>query len=112
MKNRPLIGINTDYRASAKGRALHSFMHSGYYDCLLSANAVPVMIPPLIKEHDLAPILDQLDGVLLTGGDDLDPKKMGLAPHPSVARRPTACSAGSSRSARCRCWGSAWGCRS
>ena len=59
-------------------------MHSGYYDCLLSANAVPVMIPPLIKEHDLAPILDQLDGVLLTGGDDLDPKKMGLAPHPSV----------------------------
>ena len=84
MKNRPLIGINTDYRASAKGRALHSFMHSGYYDCLLSANAVPVMIPPLIKEHDLAPILDQLDGVLLTGGDDLDPKKMGLAPHPSV----------------------------
>ena len=84
MKNRPLIGINTDYRASAKGRALHSFMHSGYYDCLLSANAVPVMIPPLIKEHDLAPILDQLDGVLLTGGDDLDPKKMGLSPHPSV----------------------------
>ena len=59
MKNRPLIGINTDYRASAKGRAPHSFMHSGYYDCLLSANAVPVMIPPLIKEHDLAPILDQ-----------------------------------------------------
>ncbi len=84
MKNRPLIGINADYRSSAKGRAPHTFMQSGYYDCLLAAGAVPIILPPLIKEHDLAPIVDRLDGVLLTGGDDLDPKKMGLAPHPSV----------------------------
>jgi putative glutamine amidotransferase len=84
MKDRPLVGINTDYRATAKGRTPHSYMHSGYYDCLLSANALPVLIPPLIKEHDLAPILDRIDGVMLTGGDDLDPRKMGLAPHPSV----------------------------
>src|ERR1700754_2488699 len=94
MKDRPLIGINADYRATAKGRTPHSYMHSGYYDCLLSAGALPVIIPPLIKEHDLAPILDRLDGVYLTGGDDLDPKKMGLAPHPSVTvmaeRRETA----------------------
>ena len=84
MKDRPLIGINTDYRAVAKGRTPHSYMHSGYYDVILSANALPILIPPLVKEHDLAPILDRLDGVLLTGGDDLDPKKMGLSPHPSV----------------------------
>lgn len=94
MNDRPLIGINTDYRASVKGRTPHSYMHSGYYDCLLAAHAVPVMIPPLTKEQDLAPILEKLDGILLTGGDDLDPKKMGLAPHPSVTvmseRRETA----------------------
>src|SRR4028119_954101 len=77
MKNRPLIGINTDSRASAKGRALHSFMHSGYYDCLLSANAVPVMIPPLIKEHDLAPILDHLDGADLSGRRRPAPQRAG-----------------------------------
>src|SRR6202165_4185406 len=94
MKDRPLIGINTDYRASGKGRTPHSYMHSAYYDCILSANPLPVMIPPLTKEHDVGPILDRLDGVMLTGGDDLDPKKMGLAPHPSVTvvpeRRETA----------------------
>jgi len=94
MKNRPLIGINADYRATAKGRTPQSYMHSGYYDCLLSAGALPIILPPLTKEHDLAPILDRLDGVYLTGGEDLDPKKMGLAPHPSVAvmseRRETA----------------------
>lgn len=84
MKDRPLIGINSDYRAAVKGRMAQSFVHSGYYDALLSAGALPVILPPLTKEHDLAPILDHLDGVLLTGGDDLDPKKMGLSPHPSV----------------------------
>jgi putative glutamine amidotransferase len=83
-KDRPLIGLNTDYRAAGKGRTPHSHMHSGYYDVLLAANALPVLIPPLTKEHDLAPILDRLDGLILTGGEDLDPKKMGLAPHPSV----------------------------
>ena len=94
MKDRPLIGINTDYRANVKGRSPHSLMHSGYYDVILSANAIPVLIPPVIREHELTPILDRLDGVMLTGGDDLDPKKMGLAPHPSVTvmseRRETA----------------------
>ena len=94
-------------------------MHSGYYDCLLSANALPVMIPPLIRERDLVPILDQLDGVMLTGGDDLDPRKMGLSPHPSVTHDPrapgalpTGCSASSSSSGGSRRWGSAWACRS
>jgi putative glutamine amidotransferase len=86
MKSRPLIGINTDYRATSKARMPYSFMHSGYYDCLLSAGALPILIPPLTKEHDLSPILDRLDGILLSGGDDLDPKKMGLAPHPSITQ--------------------------
>ncbi len=94
IKDRPLIGINTDYRAVAKGRATQSHVHSGYYDILLTAGALPVMLPPFTKEADLSPILDRLDGILLTGGDDLDPRKMGLSPHPSITlmndRRETA----------------------
>jgi putative glutamine amidotransferase len=88
MNHRPLIGINMDYRASSKARTPHSLLASGYYECLLSANALPVMIPPLTREGDLNPILDKLDGVILTGGDDLDPRKMGLSPHPSVTMIP------------------------
>jgi putative glutamine amidotransferase len=84
MTYRPLIGINSDYRIPAKGRTPLGVLHSGYFECLLSANALPVVIPPLIRESDLNPILDRLDGVMLTGGDDLDPRKMGLSPHPSV----------------------------
>ena len=84
IKERPLIGINTDFRALAKGAAPHVIMHGGYIDVILSAQALPVVIPPLAKEADLAPLLDRLDGLMLIGGDDLDPKKMGLSPHPSV----------------------------
>jgi putative glutamine amidotransferase len=84
MKDRPLIGINSDYRANVKGRSPHCLIHNGYFDVLLAANAIPVIIPPLVKEPDLQPILDRLDGVILTGGDDLDPRKMGLTPHPSI----------------------------
>jgi putative glutamine amidotransferase len=84
MKSRPLIGINTDFCTSAKNRTPFCHIQSGYFDCLMAANALPVFIPPLVKEADLAPLLDKIDGVMLTGGDDLDPRKMGLSPHPSV----------------------------
>lgn len=88
MKSRPLIGINTDYRGSVKGRTPMCFLNSGYYDCMMAANALPILIPPLTKEADLTPILDRLDGVILSGGDDLDPRKMGLSPHPSITLLP------------------------
>ena len=85
MTHRPLIGINMDLRASVKSCTPHSLMPTGYYDCLVTAGALPIMIPPLTRESDLLPILEKLDGVVLTGGDDLDPRKMGLSPHPSVS---------------------------
>jgi putative glutamine amidotransferase len=88
MSRRPLIGINADLKCSPKSRVTHSVSCSGYYDCLLAAGALPVVIPPLTREGDLSPILDRLDGVVLTGGDDLDPRKMGLSPHPSVTMIP------------------------
>ncbi len=88
MNRRPLIGINCDFRISPKTKTSCSLAQSGYYDCVLTANALPVMIPPLIRESELLPILEHLDGVILTGGDDLDPRKMGLAPHPSVTMIP------------------------
>ena len=50
MNHRPLIGINADFRVTAKDRTSFSLIPSGYYDCLLTANALPVMIPPLVRE--------------------------------------------------------------
>lgn len=85
-KNRPLIGINTDFVVTARHKMPHSFMRSGYYDCIAAAGGIPVMIPPLTRDCDLNPLLDRLDGVVLSGGDDIDPLKMGMHHHPSVKK--------------------------
>jgi len=87
-KDRPLIGINMDFRAPAKGRIPHGYLPNGYFDCVLASGGIPVAIPPMVKEQDLTPILDRLDGLILTGGDDMDPKKMGLGHHPSITVMP------------------------
>jgi putative glutamine amidotransferase len=87
-KDRPLIGINLDLRPASKGSGSWSVLHTGYFDCILLAGGLPVLLPPLVKEHDIGPLFEKLDGLLLTGGEDLDPRKMGLAPHPSVRMMP------------------------
>lgn len=83
-KDRPLIGLNADFCAPSKGRGAFTALHSGYYDSIVVAGGIPVIIPPLAKEQDLAPIVDLLDGMVLTEGDDMDPRKMGLGPHPAI----------------------------
>jgi putative glutamine amidotransferase len=43
-----------------------------------------LVIPPLQDPDDLSQVLDSLDGVLLGGGADLDPRIDGFMLHPSV----------------------------
>lgn len=83
MRKKPLIGLNADYRAAKKDAPAFSFVCAGYYNSVLEAGAIPVVIPPLADE-DLSRVLDLLDGVLLVGGADLDPRNDGYMLHPSV----------------------------
>ncbi len=84
MASKPLIGINADHRAARKDLPAYSFLCAGYYDAIVKANAVPIIIPPLRNEQDLTQILDVLDGVVLAGGADLDPRNDGFMLHPAV----------------------------
>lgn len=88
MPRKPLIGINADYRAAQKGVPALSVIFSGYYDSLLQAGALPVVIPPLLENKDLdsnlEQVLDMLDGVVMVGGADLDPRRDGFMLHSSV----------------------------
>ena len=84
MAAKPLIGINTDYRGSRKEHAALSFVAAGYYDGITAAGGIPVILPPLASEDDIVRLLDLLDGVVLVGGADLDPRRDGWMPHPAV----------------------------
>ncbi len=84
MNTKPLIGLTADYRPPRKETPAFSYICSGYYDALTKAGAVPVIIPPLGDAQDLRRILDVLDGLLMVGGADLDPRRDGFMLHPSL----------------------------
>ena len=81
---RPQVGINTDLRIPAKGRAPVCVVPTGYIDCVLQAGGIPNIVPPLTKEPEMRQVVERLDAIILTGGDDLDPKRLGMTPHPSI----------------------------
>jgi putative glutamine amidotransferase len=92
----PLIGVTTsELRASAmattrsQGEPAHPEMALGmtYLRTLDAAGALPVVLPPVIA--DVEALLDRLDGVVLSGGPDLDPAAYGARDrHPQLG--PTA----------------------
>ncbi len=84
MQSRPLIGLNADYRSAKKDSPAYSFVSAGYYDAIIKAGGVPVILPPMDDEESLNRILDVLDGVVLVGGADLDPRRDGFMLHPTV----------------------------
>jgi putative glutamine amidotransferase len=84
MAVKPLIGINADYRAARKDSPAYSYLSAGYYDAVTKAGGVPVVVPPLADLDDLGRVLDLLDGIVLVGGADLDPRRDGFMLHPSV----------------------------
>jgi putative glutamine amidotransferase len=54
-----------------------------YMEALEAAGAIPVILAPL-PPREIAPLLDRLDGVCLSGGPDLDPRSYGGGDHPEL----------------------------
>src|SRR5207247_486423 len=78
---KPLIGIGSDVLRE-EGERDRAFVYTTYVDSLRRAGAVPVLIQP--HPENAAELIDDLDGILLAGGDDCDPAAYDEAPHPSV----------------------------
>jgi len=84
MTRKPLIGLNAEFRSAKKDAPAFSYISAGYYDAIVNAGGVPVVIPPLEDDSDLERILDLCDGVVMVGGADLDPRRDGFMLHPAV----------------------------
>jgi putative glutamine amidotransferase len=50
------------------------------------AGGTPVILPPLMTTEDLPVLLHRLDGLILSGGEDLDPSRYGQTPGPYLGR--------------------------
>lgn len=82
--SKPLIGLNADYRPAQKGAPAFSYVAAGYYDAILEAGGLPLMLPPYEDPNDVESVLEHLDGLLFVGGADLDPRRDGWMLHATV----------------------------
>jgi putative glutamine amidotransferase len=81
---RPVIGINADFVPAGKHTSAHVRLHAGYCDAVLTAGGLPVIMPPLGKDTEIDAFLDRVDGFILSGGLDIDPRRHGQPTHPAV----------------------------
>jgi putative glutamine amidotransferase len=84
MQRRPLIGINADYRGQNNHVPAFTYLSAGYFDSISAVGGIPVIVPIIEDDDSLNQLLDTLDGFLLTGGGDLDPRNDGFHLHSSV----------------------------
>ena len=78
----PIIGITTYGRDEHELKSTHydtlHYLPTDYSDCVKRAGGIAVLLPPA---PNLFPnVLDRLDGIIFTGGADIDPRRYGGDP--------------------------------
>ncbi len=64
---RPLIGISGNFRDG------DCTLAEAYWSSVAAAGGIPVIIPPYDDAQAISRLLDELDGLVLSGGADIDP---------------------------------------
>ena len=78
---KPLIGLTGNHSD------IDVTLRDAYHKQIVEAGGVPVIIPPVDDEQVIIDTLERLDGLVLTGGGDFDPKWFGEEPHPNHTER-------------------------
>jgi putative glutamine amidotransferase len=81
---RPLIGITTYVTRASYGYWVHdaALLPLDYVTAVDRAGGRPLLVPPMLG--GVEETLDALDGLILSGGSDLDPELYGDDPHPET----------------------------
>ncbi|MFQ5828379.1 MAG: gamma-glutamyl-gamma-aminobutyrate hydrolase family protein [Candidatus Methylomirabilia bacterium] len=82
MSRHPLIGVTTSVTVQKDPE--RAYVNSAYLRAVQEAGGVPIPLPPQLEQPSLSELASRLDGLLLTGGGDLDPSAFGEPSHSSV----------------------------
>ena len=84
MASKPIVGIITNEIVNFNGRQISHSTGKRYVKSVMEfSNVVPILIPSSISTDDLNEILENIHGVLLTGGRaNVEPHHYGAAEFP------------------------------
>ena len=87
---KPVIGLTTYVETARHGpwEERAALLPVSYLDAILDSGGLPVLLPP--AADGAADVSALVDGLILTGGPDVDPARYGAEAHPETgAPRPT-----------------------
>ena len=89
MRRGPLIAVSTSITVgtsvppSIRPSPERAYVNSAYLRAVQGAGGVPVLLPPQLDAGAVERLMGLVDGLLLTGGGDMDPACFGEPAHPS-----------------------------
>lgn len=78
---RPRIGITADIARDDRGRVRHQ-VPATYIDAVVAAGGLPIILPADARLR--AELIEVVDGIIITGGDDVDTRVFGIPLHPQA----------------------------
>jgi putative glutamine amidotransferase len=88
--NRPVIGLSTYVEPVTYGASkdVAAFVPVNYVNAVERAGGYAMLLPPAVVDATaaLTAAVHRLDGVVVTGGPDLDPANYDAVPHPETGR--------------------------
>lgn len=80
----PLIGITSVYQVEQDNGSVKTVVGFDYVKAVAENGGVPVVLPTISHEGILQRYIEELDGLVLVGGDDIPPDAYGQQPHETV----------------------------
>jgi len=86
--SRPLIGITSVYQVDKDNGSVSIVVDFDYVKAVAENGGTPVILPTITNEEILQRYIEELDGLVLVGGDDIPPDAYGQQPHETVKVMP------------------------
>ena len=82
--SRPVIGITSVYKVDEDNGSASTMVSFAYVKAVAENGGVPVILPTITNEEIMKRYAEELDGLVLVGGDDIPPGAYGQQPHETV----------------------------
>lgn len=88
-EKKPLIAVMGAHKLSVlynENPVPAAALNETYANAVTRAGGIPVILPPFAEDGDLFRVLELCSGLLLPGGEDVDPRFFGEDPSPKLGR--------------------------